>query len=139
MSCGRSSIFKFLPHSTTDLSSFVLGVANIQLLPTLSFLFPFVSSVLLAATAMPATTTSVLAYSFLTAFTKNIPLTIFILFTLLTLTIFAIYKTTMLLRVRRDRTRWVSKRELILDLESKVCHRLYSETPHHHPLLAASR
>ncbi|PBK80720.1 hypothetical protein ARMGADRAFT_1091991 [Armillaria gallica] len=68
---------------------------------------------------MPATTTSVLAYSFLTAFTKNIPLTIFILVTLFILTIFTIYKTTVLLRVRRDRTRWVSKRELILDLESE--------------------
>ncbi|KAK0430677.1 hypothetical protein EV421DRAFT_2041675 [Armillaria borealis] len=68
---------------------------------------------------MPATTTSVLAYSFLTAFTKNIPLTVFILVTLFILTIFAIYKTMMLLRVRRDRARWVAKRELILDLESK--------------------
>ncbi|SJL18047.1 uncharacterized protein ARMOST_21618 [Armillaria ostoyae] len=68
---------------------------------------------------MPATTTSVLVYSFLTAFTKNIPLTVFILITLFILTIFAIYKTMMLLRVRRDRARWVAKRELILDLESK--------------------
>ncbi|KAK0191766.1 hypothetical protein F5146DRAFT_1198287 [Armillaria mellea] len=68
---------------------------------------------------MPTTTTSVLAYSFLTAFTKNIPLTVFILVTLFLLTIFAIYKTTNLLRVRRDRARWVSRRELILDLESK--------------------
>ncbi|KAK0209661.1 hypothetical protein IW262DRAFT_1468627 [Armillaria fumosa] len=68
---------------------------------------------------MPATTTSVLAYSFLTAFTKNIPLTVFILVTLFILTIYAIYNTTKLLRIRRDLVRWVSKRELILDLESK--------------------
>ncbi|KAK0476033.1 hypothetical protein IW261DRAFT_1642868 [Armillaria novae-zelandiae] len=68
---------------------------------------------------MPATTTSVLAYSFLTAFTKNIPLTVFILVILFIFTIFAIYKTTKLLHVRRDRARWMSKRELILDLEAK--------------------
>ncbi|KAK0479451.1 hypothetical protein EDD18DRAFT_845459 [Armillaria luteobubalina] len=68
---------------------------------------------------MPTTTTSVLVYSFLTAFTKNIPLTVFILVTLFILTVCAIYNTTKLLRVRRDRARWVSKRELILDIESK--------------------
>ncbi|KAK0467443.1 hypothetical protein IW261DRAFT_1426616 [Armillaria novae-zelandiae] len=121
MSCGPSSVFKFIPHSTTNLSSSVQGFANLQLLPTLSFLFPFVSSVLLlAATSMPATTTSVLAYSFFTAFTKNIPLTVFILVILFIFTIFVIYKTTKLLRVRRDRARWVSKRELSLDLEAKL-------------------
>ncbi|SJL18074.1 uncharacterized protein ARMOST_21646 [Armillaria ostoyae] len=84
-----------------------------------SFLLDMSLLELASATSMLATTTSVLAYSFLTTFTKNIPLTIFILITLFILTIFAIYKTTMLLCVRRDRARWVSKQELILDLKSK--------------------
>lgn len=48
------------------------GVTNLQLLPTLLFLFPLISSVL-AATLMPVTTTFALVYSFFTAFTKKHP------------------------------------------------------------------
>ncbi|KAK0205773.1 hypothetical protein DFS33DRAFT_1309658 [Desarmillaria ectypa] len=71
------------------------------------------------AISMLATTTSVLAYSFFTFCTKNIPLTIFILITLFLLTSFAIYKAMMLLRARRVHSQWTSKRGLVLDLESK--------------------
>ncbi|KAK0435587.1 uncharacterized protein EV420DRAFT_1592888 [Desarmillaria tabescens] len=52
---------------------------------------------------MTATTSSALAYSFFILCTKNIPLTVFILVTLFLLTSFV----------------WTSKRELILDIESK--------------------
>ncbi|KAK0434865.1 uncharacterized protein EV420DRAFT_1588851 [Desarmillaria tabescens] len=68
---------------------------------------------------MTATTSSALAYSFFILCTKNIPLTVFILVTLFLLTSFVVYKTTTLLRIRRVRSQWTSKRELILDIESK--------------------